>query len=50
MFIVVAKRSRTFLSFPIQLMSRGAGAGREHSQTASPGWPMEIWRMLDINH
>ena len=29
-------------------MSRCAGAGREHSQAASPGWPMEIFRSMDI--
>ena len=29
-------------------MSRCAGAGREHSQTDSPSWPMEIFHMIDV--
>jgi len=32
----------------IQLMSRCAGDGREHSQAASSGWPMEIFHMIDV--
>jgi len=31
-----------FTVFQIQLMSRYAGAGREHSQTASPSWSVEV--------
>jgi len=31
----------------IQLMSRCAVAGREHSQTASPSWPMEIFHTIE---
>ena len=29
-------------------MSRCAGAGREHSQAASPSWPMEILLTIDV--
>ena len=29
-------------------MSRCAGAGREHSQAASPGWPRELFHTTDI--
>ena len=43
MFSVVAKKSRTFFQSPIQLMSRGAGAGKKHRQAASRSWPMEIF-------
>jgi len=32
----------------IQLLSRCAGAGRGHSQAASPGWPVEISHTVDI--
>jgi len=32
----------------IQLTSRCAGAGREHSQAASPGWPTQIFHTMDI--
>jgi len=42
-------KSRTF--FPVsyfQLMSRCAGAGREHSQTANPRGPMEIFHIIDV--
>jgi len=49
MFLVVAKKSRTFL--PVshgQLMSRSAGAGREHGQAASPSWPMEIFHTIGV--
>ena len=31
-----------------QLLSRCAGAGREHRQTASPSWSVEIFHTLDI--
>jgi len=49
MFSVVAIKSRTFFPiFHIQLMSRCAGAGKEHSQTASPSWPVEIFHTIDI--
>jgi len=41
MFSVTAKKSRTFAVSHIQLMSRCAGAGREHSQTARPSWLMK---------
>jgi len=46
-FLVVAKKSRTFSSFLVQLMSRCAVAGREHSQAANPSWPMEIFHTID---
>jgi len=49
MFLVVARKSRTFSISLIQLMNRCAGAGREHSQTASPRWPMEIFHTIDVN-
>ena len=29
-------------------MSRSAGAGRQHSQAASPSWPMEIFYTIDV--
>jgi len=29
-------------------MSRGAGAGREHSQAAAPRWPVEIFHSIDV--
>jgi len=29
-------------------MCRHAGAGREHSQAASPSWPKEIFYAIDI--
>jgi len=29
-------------------MSRCTKAGREHSQAASPSWPMEIFHTIDI--
>jgi len=48
-FLVVAIRSRTF--FPIshiQLANMCAGAGREHSQAASPSWPEEVFHTIDI--
>ena len=32
----------------IQLISRSAGAGREHSQTDSPSWPVEIVYTIDV--
>jgi len=32
----------------IQLMSRCAGDGKEHSQTASPSRPMQIFRTIDV--
>jgi len=41
MVLAVAKKSRIFSVSHTQLMSRCAGAGREPSQAASPGWPME---------
>ena len=33
---------------PVQLTSRCAGAGREHSQAAGPGWPMGIFHTMDV--
>jgi len=48
MFMAVAKKSRTFFSFPCWLMSRHAGAGREHSQAASPSWPIGICHTMDL--
>jgi len=30
-------------------MSRCAGAGREHGQADSPGWPMEIFHTTDMH-
>jgi len=50
MFSVVAKKSGTF--FPVShvhLMSRSAGAGREHSQAASPSWPVEVFATKDVS-
>jgi len=49
MFLVVTKKSRTFFSASrVWLMSRCAGAGREHRQAANPIWPMEIFHTIDI--
>jgi len=48
MFSVVAINQGLFPVSHIQLMSRCAGAGREHSQAASPSWPMEIFHTIDI--
>jgi len=31
-----------------QIMSRCAGAEREHSQTSSSSWPMEIFHTIDV--
>jgi len=31
-----------------QLMSRCAGAGREHSQAAGPRWPVEIFHTIGV--
>jgi len=39
MFLVVAKKSRTFFSVShVWLMSRSTRAGSEHSQADSPSW------------
>jgi len=48
MGLVVAKKSRTFFVSYVQLMSRWAGAGREHSQAASPSRPVEIFHTIDV--
>jgi len=45
MFLAVAKKSRTFPVSHVQLMSRCAGAGKEHRQ--SPSWPTEIFHTID---
>jgi len=47
-FSVVAINQGLFPVSHIQLMSSCAEAGREHSQTASPTWPMEIFHTLNI--
>jgi len=41
-------KSRTFSSFSPSGTSRCAGAGREYSQAASPGWPMATFHTLGI--
>jgi len=48
MFLVVAKKSRTFPVSCIQLVNKHAGAGREHSQVSSPSWPMEMFDTMDV--
>jgi len=32
----------------MQLIGRYAGAGREHSQADSPGWPADIFHAMDV--
>jgi len=48
MLAVVAMNQGLFPVYHIQLMSRCVGAGREHSQAANPGRPMEIFHTIDI--
>ena len=48
MFSVVDKKSRTFSSPPCSANEQCAGAGREHSQAASPSCPVEIFHTMDI--
>jgi len=49
MFSVAAKEIKDFFSVShVQLMSRCTGTGKEHSQAASPSWPMEIFYTIDI--
>jgi len=48
LLLVIAKKSRTFSVSYIQLMNRHAGAGREHSQTDSPSWPMEMFHTINV--
>jgi len=51
MFFVVAKKSRTFIGFPYSAndgSSTCAGAGKEHSQAASPSWPMETFHTIGV--
>jgi len=48
MFSVVAMNLGLFPVSHIQLMSRCAGAGREHSQAASPSWPMEMFHTINF--
>jgi len=45
---VVAVKSRTFSRFSCSANEQGAGAGREHSQAASPSWTVEIFRTVGI--
>jgi len=47
MVLVAAKKSRLFPVSHIQLMSRYAVSAREHSQAASPSWPMEIFHTME---
>jgi len=47
MFSVVAVKSRISSVSYVQLMSRCAGAGREHRQAGSPSWPVEISLTMD---
>jgi len=47
-FLVVAMKSKTFSSFSYSASEQGAGAGREHSQTASSSWPLEILHTIDV--
>jgi len=46
MFLVVAKKSRTFCSFHVWLMSRCAKDEGKHSQDASSSWPVEIFHII----
>jgi len=48
MFSVVAINQGLFPISHIQLLSRWAGAGREHSQAASSSQPMELFHTMDI--
>jgi len=49
MFLAVAKKSRAFFSVShVWLMSKWAGAGREHSQAVRPSWAMEVFHTMDI--
>ena len=48
MFSVFDRKSRTSSSFPVQLTSRCAGAGTEHSQAASPSWAVEIFHTINV--
>jgi len=47
-FSVVAINQGLLPVSDIQLMSRCAGAGREHGQTASPSWPIEIFHTINV--
>jgi len=47
-FSVVAKNQGLSSVSVFQVMSRCAGAGREHSQGASPSWPVEIFHTIDV--
>jgi len=47
MFSVVAVNQGLFPASNTQLASRCAGAGREHSQADSPGWPVEIFQTIN---
>jgi len=48
MFSVVAINQELLPVSHTQLMSRCAGAGREHSQAASPSWPVEICHTINV--
>jgi len=48
MFSIVAINQGRFPVSPVQLTSRCAGAGREHSQAAGPAWPTEIFHTMDV--
>jgi len=47
-FLVVAMNQGLFPVSHMQLMSRCAGAGREHSQADNPSWPVEIFHTIDV--
>ena len=47
-FQLLLRNQGFFTVFHTPLMSRCAGAGREHSQAASPTWPMERFHTMDI--
>jgi len=47
-FFIGWQETKDFSGSHVQLMGRCAGAGREHSRTASPSWPVEIFHTTDI--
>jgi len=47
MFLVVAKKSRTFFSFPYSA-NKEVYKSWEDSQAASPNWPMEVFHNIHI--
>jgi len=48
MFLLLLRNQGLFSVSHIQLMSRCAGAGSEHSQADSPSWPTEIFHAIDV--